>query len=194
MNQNDEARFQIRCGRCQITAQSLAEIKFHLLSIHGEEIQGQLPEESSPSLGSRAAQGELTKQAAPFWKRPERRKLLRHHPSAGELCAVPRLKRQLYLHHQNDVETLMKQEQAQPGPSEPRGDPQGPRCPGPQAALPLPQPGFNCVLCAQILGSKEELLLHWEWQHKCEDPPKLWMIFSMLSSQGVVQLSSETGK
>ncbi|XP_044783995.1 zinc finger protein 438 isoform X2 [Bubalus bubalis] len=194
MNQNDEARFQIRCGRCQITAQSLAEIKFHLLSVHGEEIQGQLPEESSPSPGSRPAHGELTKQAAPFWKRPERRKLLRHHPSAGELCAVPRLKRQLYLHHQNNVETLTKQEQAQPGPSEPGDDPQGPRCPGPQAALPLPQSGFNCVLCAQTLGSKEELLLHWEQQHKCEDPPKLWTIFSTLSSQGVVQLSSKTGK
>ncbi|XP_055285827.1 zinc finger protein 438 isoform X4 [Moschus berezovskii] len=194
MNQNDEAGFQIRCGRCQITAQSLAEIKFHLLSVHGEEIQGQLPEESLPSPGSRAAQGELTKQAAPFWKRPERRKLLRHHALAGELCVVPRLKRQLYLHHQNDVETLTKQERAQPGPSEPGGDPQGPKCPGPQTALPLPQPGFNCVLCAQILGSKEELLLHWERQHKCEDPPKLWTIFSTLSSQGVVQLSSKTGK
>ncbi|KAB0396079.1 hypothetical protein E2I00_019077, partial [Balaenoptera physalus] len=203
LNQADEVKFQIRCGRCQITAQSFAEIKFHLLYVHGEEIQGQLQEEISPSPGSRGAQGELVPQAAPFWKHPERRKQLKHRPLDGELCAVPRLKKQLYLRHQNDVEILAKHEGAQPGPSEPGGHPQGsegregpegPEGPGPDAALSPPRPGFNCVLCAQTLGRREELLLHWEEQHKCEDPPTLWTLLSALSSQGAVQRSGESGK
>ncbi|XP_036698441.1 zinc finger protein 438 isoform X2 [Balaenoptera musculus] len=197
LNQADEVKFQIRCGRCQITAQSFAEIKFHLLYVHGEEIQGQLQEEISPSPGSRGAQGELVPQAAPFWEHPERRKQLKHRPLDGELCAVPRLKKQLYLRHQNDVEILAKHEGAQPGPSEPGGHPQGsegPEGPGPDAALSPPRPGFNCVLCAQTLGRREELLLHWEEQHKCEDPPTLWTLLSALSSQGAVQRSGESGK
>ncbi|XP_030688130.1 zinc finger protein 438 isoform X2 [Globicephala melas] len=194
LNQADEVKFQIRCGRCQITAQSFAEIKFHLLYVHGEEIQGQLQEELSPSPGSRGAQGELVQQAAPFWKHPERRKQLKHRPLDGELCAVPRLKKQLYLRHQNEVEILAKREGAQPGPSEPGGHPQGPEGPGPDAALSPPRPGFRCVLCAQMLGRKEELLLHWEERHKCEDPLKLWTVLSTLSSQGVIEPSSETGK
>ncbi|XP_066886689.1 zinc finger protein 438 isoform X2 [Kogia breviceps] len=182
LNQADEVKFHIRCGRCQITAQSFAEIKFHLLYAHGEEIQGQLQEETSPSAGSRGAQGEVVQQATPFWKHPERRKQLKHRPLDGELCAIPRLKKQLYLRHQNDVEMLAKHEGAQPGPSEPGGHPQGP-----DAALCLPQPGFNCVLCAQTLGRKEELLLHWGEQHRCEDPPKLWPILCALSSQGALE-------
>eukprot|EP00070_Physeter_catodon_P044131 XP_028351025.1 zinc finger protein 438 isoform X1 [Physeter catodon] len=186
-NQADEVKFQVRCGRRQIAAPSSAEIKFHLLYAHGEEIQGQLQEETSPSPGSRGAQGELVQQAAPFWKHPERRKQLKHRPLDGELCAVPRLKKQLYLRHQNDVEILAKHEGAQPGPSEPGGHPQGPEGPGPDAALCLPRPGFNCVLCAQTLGRKEELLLHWGEQHRCEDPPKLWPILSALSSQGALE-------
>ncbi|XP_057588896.1 zinc finger protein 438 isoform X2 [Hippopotamus amphibius kiboko] len=194
LNQPDEVKLQIKCGRCQITAQSFAEIKFHLLYVHGEEIQGRLREEISPSLGSRGAQGELAQQAAPFWKHPERRKQLKHGPSDGELRAAPRLKKQLYLHHQNAIEIPVKHEGTQPGPSEPGGDPQGSECPSPHATLLPPRPGFNCILCPQMLGRKEELLLHWEEQHKCEDPPKLWAILGTLSNQGVIALSSETGK
>uniref|UniRef100_A0A8D1DX29 Zinc finger protein 438 n=2 Tax=Sus scrofa TaxID=9823 RepID=A0A8D1DX29_PIG len=186
LNQADEVKFQIRCGRCQITAQSFAEIKFHLLYVHGEEIQGRLQEEISP--GSKGAQGERVRHAASFWKQhPERRKMLKPCPSEGELHSLPRLKKQSYLHHEGDVEIHTKQE----GPGEPGGDPQGR---GPHAALPESQLGFNCVLCAQTLGGKEDLLLHWEHHHKCEDPPKLWTILGALSHQGGFELPGETRK
>ncbi|XP_032329684.1 zinc finger protein 438 isoform X2 [Camelus ferus] len=193
LDQADEVRLQIRCGRCQIAAPSFAEIKFHLLHVHGEEIQGRLQEGVLP--GGRGARDGLRKHAAPSWKpRSERRKMFKHRPSDEELHAFPTLKKQLCLHQQNDVEILTGHEGAPPGPFEPRGDPQSPECPGPPTA-PLPaQPGFNCILCAQTLGRKEDLLLHWEQQHNCEDPPQLWTIFHALSNRGVITLSSETEK
>ncbi|KAF5928829.1 hypothetical protein HPG69_012401 [Diceros bicornis minor] len=193
LNQADEVKLQIKCGRCQITAQSFAEIKFHLLYVHGEEIQGRLQEEVS--LGSKGAQEELVKHAAPHWRqRPARRELAAHCPSDEQLQALPKLKKQLDLHHQSDVEILRKNEGGQPGPREPREEPQGPECPGPHPVLLRSQSGLHCILCAQTLGRKEELLLHWEQQHNCEDPPKLWTILNALSNQGVRELSTETGK
>nr|XP_019587066.1 PREDICTED: zinc finger protein 438 [Rhinolophus sinicus]XP_019587067.1 PREDICTED: zinc finger protein 438 [Rhinolophus sinicus]XP_019587068.1 PREDICTED: zinc finger protein 438 [Rhinolophus sinicus]XP_019587069.1 PREDICTED: zinc finger protein 438 [Rhinolophus sinicus]XP_019587070.1 PREDICTED: zinc finger protein 438 [Rhinolophus sinicus]XP_019587071.1 PREDICTED: zinc finger protein 438 [Rhinolophus sinicus]XP_019587072.1 PREDICTED: zinc finger protein 438 [Rhinolophus sinicus]XP_01958707 len=198
LNQADEVKLQIKCGRCQITVQSFADIKFHLLYVHGEEIQGRLQEELSP--GSQAAQEERVKHASPSWKQhPERRKLLKHCPSNEEVHAFPKLKRPLYLHHQDDMEILTKHEGAQPrpsepGPREPDGVPQGPPCPGPESGLLRSQAGFNCVLCAQTLGRKDELLLHWEQQHNCEEPPKLWRILSVLSKPGETELPSATEK
>ncbi|KAL2761357.1 zinc finger protein 438 isoform a, partial [Daubentonia madagascariensis] len=194
LNQADEVKLQIKCGRCQITAQSFAEIKFHLLYVHGEEIQGRLQEGILP--GSKGSQEELVKHAAtPDWKHhPESRKVVKHCPSEEELHACPKLKRQLYLHHQNGVEILIENEGSQPGTNEPRESPKGPECPGVHTVLLWSHSGFNCLLCAQMLGRKEDLLLHWERQHNCEDPSKLWTILNTFSNQGVIELSSETGK
>lgn len=195
LNQADEVKFQIQCGRCQVTAQSFAEIKCHVLCVHGEEIQGRLHEEISP--GGQAARGELGKQAWPSWKaHSERRRLPRPCPSAEEVPALPKRKRQLCLHHQDATEILTKSEGALRGPSEPgpsrsEADSQGPAGPGPR---PLPlgsHSGFNCLLCTQTLGRREELLLHWEQQHSCEDPPKLWRILGALCHQGVIALPGE---
>lgn len=191
LNQADEVKLQIKCGRCQITAQSFAEIKFHLLYVHGEEIQGRLQEESFP--GSHAAGEELTHHAAPSWKQhSERRKLLQHCPSDEEGHAVPAMTRQPYLHQQNDKEMLTKHEGAQLRPSKPGEVPQGPACPSPHSDLLQSHSGFNCILCAQTLGRKEELLLHWKQGHNCEDPPRLWRILHALSNQGATELPSKT--
>ncbi|XP_037021353.2 zinc finger protein 438 isoform X2 [Artibeus jamaicensis] len=194
LNQADEIKLQIKCGRCQIAAQTFAEIKFHLLSVHGEEIQGRLQEELSPR--SQAAAQELARHAAPSWKqRPERRKLLeKPRPSDEEVHAVPTLRRQLCLHRQNDKGTITKDEGAQPGPSEPGEAPQGPACPSPHSAPLQSQPGFHCVLCARTLGKKEELLLHWQQGHNCEDAPGLWRILKAFSHQGAVGLPGDTGE
>ncbi|XP_054448178.1 zinc finger protein 438 [Pteronotus mesoamericanus] len=193
LNQADEVKLQIKCGRCQITAQSFAEIKFHLLSVHGEEIQGRLQEEISP--GSQAAQGELAEHAAPSWKQhPERRKLLKPRPPDEEVHAFPKLKKQLCPNRQNDIEILTKNEGAQPGPSEPGEAPQGPGCLSPHSAPLQAHSGFNCVLCARTLGRKEELLLHWQQGHNCEDPTRLWRILKALSHQGGTELPREMGK
>ncbi|XP_036893142.1 zinc finger protein 438 isoform X2 [Sturnira hondurensis] len=194
LNQADEVKLQIKCGRCQITAQSFAEIKFHLLSVHGEEIQGRLQEELYP--GSQAAPQAPAQHAAPSWKpHPERRKLPKKPcPSDKEVHAFPKLKRQLCLHRQNDMGTLTEDEGAQPGPSELGEAPQGPACPSPHSAPLQLQSGFHCVLCARTLGNKEELLLHWQQGHNCEDAPRLWRILKAFSHQGAIQLPRETGK
>ncbi|EPQ14113.1 Zinc finger protein 438 [Myotis brandtii] len=191
LNQADEVKLQIKCGRCQITAQSFAEIKFHLLYVHGEEIQGRLQEEISP--GSQAAGEELAQHAAPSWKQhPERRKLPQHRPSDEEVHAVPTMTRQPYLHQQNDKEMLTKHEGAQLRPSKPGEVPQGPASPSPHSVLLQSPSGFNCILCTQTLRRKEELLLHWEQGHNCEDPPMLWRILHALSNRGVSELPSKT--
>lgn len=182
LNQADEVKLQIKCGRCQITAQSFAEIKFHLLYVHGEEIQGRLQEELSP--GSQAAPEDLVQHAAPSWKQhPDRRKPLKHCPSDEEGHAVPRLNRQPCLHHRNDTEMLPEHEGAPLGPREPGDVPQGPAGPSPRSVLLQSHSGYNCVLCAHTLGRKDELLLHWEQEHNCEDPPKLWRILNTLTHQ-----------
>uniref|UniRef100_A0A8D2D1T3 Zinc finger protein 438 n=1 Tax=Sciurus vulgaris TaxID=55149 RepID=A0A8D2D1T3_SCIVU len=193
LNQADEVKLQIKCGRCQITAQSFAEIKFHLLYVHGEEIQGRLQEGILP--GTKGAQEALVKHAAPDWKQhPERRRQVKACASEEEYRALPKLRRPLYLHHQNGVEILMENEGGQQGANEPGEEPQGPECPSPHTVLLWSHSGFNCLLCAQTLGRKEELFLHWEHRHNCEDPSKLWAILSTFSNQGVIELSSKTGK
>ncbi|CAK6432646.1 unnamed protein product [Pipistrellus nathusii] len=189
LNQADEVKLQIKCGRCQITAQSFAEIKFHLLSVHGEEIQGRLQEESAP--GSQAGE-EQAHRAAPSWKqRPQRRKLLQLYPSA-EVRAVPAMTQQPSLHRQSDKEMLTNHEGAQLRPGKPGEVPQGPACPSPHLDLLQSPSGFSCILCAQTLGRKEELLLHWEQEHNCEDPPRLWRVLHALSNQGASQLPGNT--
>eukprot|EP00071_Canis_lupus_P004248 XP_005617097.1 zinc finger protein 438 isoform X1 [Canis lupus familiaris] len=194
LSQADDVKLQIRCGRCQITAQSFAEIKFHLLYVHGEEIQGRLPEEILP--GSPAAPEELAKHVAPFWKQhPERRKLLKKlSPPEDELPAFPKLKGQPCLPPQNSVETLRKMEGALAGREQEWGAaPRGPACPSPHAPPFLgAHSGLNCVLCAQTLARKEDLLLHWEQRHCCEDPPKLWTILNSLPNQGGIALSGKS--
>ncbi|XP_032693799.1 zinc finger protein 438 isoform X1 [Lontra canadensis] len=192
LTQADEVKLQIKCGRCQITAQSFAEIKFHLLYVHGEEIQGRLQEEILP--GSRGTQEELVKYAAPFWKQhPERRKLLhKHGPPEEEFPAFPKLKRQLCLYPQKDMEILRKAEGAQAGPSEAGAAPWAPEGPNPHVPLLRSHSGLNCILCTQTLPRKEELLLHWEQQHNCENPSKLWTILHTLCHQGVIGLSDKS--
>ncbi|XP_045146036.1 zinc finger protein 438 [Echinops telfairi] len=184
LNRVDEVKLQITCSRCQIMTQSFSEINFHLLYVHGEEIQGRLREGLFP--GSRGAPGELAKHPPPDGKQcPERRKLGGPCPSEEELPVCPNWKRQLCLHPQKKVQTQMKTEGAHLGPREPE-DPQGPPHPTSDTVLLHSHVGFHCLLCSQTLGQREELLLHWAQQHHCEDPGRLWALFSAFSSQGVI--------
>lgn len=87
-------------------------------------------------------------------------------------------------------------EGAQAGPREPLPGavPRGSASPSPHTLLFGDRSGFNCVLCAQTLARKEEVLQHWEQEHNCEDPPKLWTILNAFSSQGVTGPPGETEK
>ncbi|NXK48955.1 ZN438 protein, partial [Chauna torquata] len=185
-----EVKLQIRCGRCQFIAQSFAEMKFHLLCSHGEEIQGRVKE--GVLQGNKGAKGELIKHATHFWKqRNERRHLAKCSPHEEEFYTFPKLKRQVYFHHQNNVDMLSKSEMTQSGSSEAAKEMQNVGCGTPSKKIEVwSKAGYNCILCKQLFGRKEDLCSHWQSHHNCEDPSILWTIFSLFSKQGIIELSN----
>ncbi|NXC42186.1 ZN438 protein, partial [Penelope pileata] len=185
-----EVKLQIRCGRCQFIAQSFGEMKFHLLCSHGEEIQGRVKE--GALQGSRGAKGELIKHTTHFWKqRNERRHLAKCSAHEEEFYTFPKLKRQLYFHHQNNVDTLSKSEMTQSGSSEAAKEMQNVGCGTPSKRIEFwSKAGYNCILCKQLFGRKEDLCNHWQSHHNCEDPSILWTFFSLFSKQGIIELSN----
>ncbi|NWX98497.1 ZN438 protein, partial [Nothoprocta ornata] len=183
-----EVKLQIKCGRCQFIAQSFAEMKFHLLCCHGEEIQGRVKE--GILQGNRGTKGELVKHATQFWKqRNERRSLAKSSAPEEEFYSFPKLKRQIYVHHQNDV--FPKSEITQSEPSEVAREMQNSGCGAPSRKIEIwSKAGYNCILCKQLFGRKEDLCSHWQNHHNCEDPSVLWTIFNLFSKQGIIDLSS----
>ncbi|KFQ23590.1 Zinc finger protein 438, partial [Merops nubicus] len=185
-----EVKLQVRCGQCQFIAQSFGEMQFHLLSCHGEEIQGRVKE--GVSQGSRGAKGEVIKRAPHFWKQSsERRHATKCSAREEEFYTFPKLKRQMYLHHQHNVDTLSKSELTQSGSGEAAKEMQNVGFGTPSKKTEIwSKAGYNCILCKQFFGRKEELFNHWQSHHNCEDPSTLWTIFSLLSNQGVIELSN----
>ncbi|NWU63287.1 ZN438 protein, partial [Pterocles burchelli] len=184
-----EVKLQIKCGRCQFIALSFGEMKFHLLCSHGEEIQGRVKE--GVWQGSRGAKGELIKHTTHFWKqRNERRHLAKCSAREEEFCTPLKLKRQIYFHDQNSVDMLSKSEVTQSGSGEATKE-----MPNVGFGTPSKKPeiwskaGYNCILCKRLFGRKEDLCNHWQSHHNCEDPSTLWTIFSLLSKQGIIELS-----
>ncbi|KFO87207.1 Zinc finger protein 438, partial [Buceros rhinoceros silvestris] len=185
-----EVKLHIKCGRCQFIAQSFGEMKFHLLCCHGEEIQGRVKE--GVLQGNRGAKGELIKHATHFWKqRNERRHLAKRSAHEEEFYTFPKLKRQVYFNHQNNVDTLSKSELTQSGSGEAAKEMQNVGFGTPSKKREIwSKAGYNCILCKQLFGRKEDLCNHWQSHHNCEDPSSLWTIFSSLSKQGVIEFSN----
>ncbi|XP_053916726.1 zinc finger protein 438 isoform X2 [Cuculus canorus] len=185
-----EVKLQIKCGRCQFVAQSFGEMKFHLLCSHGEEIQGRVKE--GVLQGNRGAKGELVKHATHFWKQcTERKHLAKCSTHEEDFYTFPKLKRQIYFHHQNNVDMLNKSGLTQSGSGEAAKEMQnvGFGTPGKKTEI-CSKAGYNCILCKQLFGRKEDLCNHWQSYHNCEDPSTLWTIFSLLSKQGIIELSN----
>ncbi|XP_064361900.1 zinc finger protein 438 isoform X2 [Dromaius novaehollandiae] len=185
-----EVKLQIKCGRCQFIAQSFAEMKFHLLCSHGEEIQGRVKE--GILQGNRGTKGELVKHATHLWKqRNERRRLAKSSACEEEFYTFPKLKRQIYFHHQNNVDVLSKSEMTQSGNSEAAKEMQNVGCGAQSKKIEIwSRAGYNCILCKQLFGRKEDLCNHWQSHHNCEDPSILWTIFNLFSKQGIIDLSN----
>ncbi|XP_068261451.1 zinc finger protein 438 isoform X2 [Nyctibius grandis] len=185
-----EVKLQIRCGRCQFIAYSFGEMKFHLLCSHGEEIQGRVKE--GVLQGNRGAKGERIKHATHIWKqRSERRRLAKCSAHEEEVYTFPKLKRQMYFHHQNNVDMLSKNELTQSGSGEAAKEMQNVGFGTPSEEIEMwSKAGYNCILCKQLFGRKEDLCNHWQSHHNCEDPSTLWTIFSLLSKQGIIELSN----
>ncbi|NXN42790.1 ZN438 protein, partial [Rhinoptilus africanus] len=184
-----EVKVQIKCGRCQFIAQSFGEMKFHLLCSHGEEIQGRVKE--GALQGDRGAKGELIKHTTHFWRQHnERRYLAKCSAHEEEFYTFPKLKRQIHFHHQNNVDILSKSELTQSGSSEvAKMQNVGFGTPNKKIEI-WSKVSYNCVLCKQLFERKEDLCNHWQSHHNCEDPSTLWTIFSLLSKQGIIELSN----
>ncbi|KFZ63365.1 Zinc finger protein 438, partial [Antrostomus carolinensis] len=185
-----EVKLQIKCSRCQFIAQSFGEMKFHLLCSHGEEIQGRV--EEGVLQGNKGAKGELIKHTTHFWKqRNERRHLAKCSAHEEEYYTFPKLKRQIHFHHQDNVNMLSKSELTQSGSGEAAKEMQNVGFGIPSKKIEIwPKVGYNCILCKQLFGRKEDLYNHWQSHHNCEDPSALWTIFSLLSKQGIIELST----
>ncbi|NWW80412.1 ZN438 protein, partial [Climacteris rufus] len=183
-------KLQVRCGRCQFIAQSFGEMKFHLLCCHGEEIQGRVKE--GVVQGNRGAKGELVKHPTHLRKqRGERRHLSKCSAQGEELYTFPKLKRQMHFYHQNNVSILPKSELAQSGSGEASKEVQDVGFGTPSKKIEFwSKAGYNCILCKQLFGRKEDLCSHWQSHHNCEDPSTLWTIFSLVSKQGIIELSN----
>ncbi|NXB02590.1 ZN438 protein, partial [Cnemophilus loriae] len=182
-------KLQVKCGRCQFIAESFGEMKFHLLCCHGEEVQGRVKE--GVLQGSRGTKGEVVKRTTHLWKqRNERRRLSKCSARQEELYTVPKPKRQIYFHHQNNVSILPKTEPTLSGSSEPSKEMQNVRFGTPGEKIEFwSKAGYNCILCKQLFGRKEDLCNHWQSHHNCEDPSTLWTIFTLVSKQGIIELS-----
>ncbi|NXU16693.1 ZN438 protein, partial [Pardalotus punctatus] len=182
-------KLQVKCGRCQFTAQSFGEMKFHLLCCHGEEIQGRVKE--GVLQGSRGAKGELIKHTTHLWKQhSERRHLAKCSAHLEEPYTFPKLKRQIHFHHQNNVNILPKGELTQSGSGEASKVMQNVRFGTPSKKIEFwSKAGYNCILCKQLFERKEDLHIHWQSHHNCEDPSILWTIFTLVSKQGIIELS-----
>ncbi|NXU44544.1 ZN438 protein, partial [Drymodes brunneopygia] len=182
-------KLQVKCGRCQFIAESFGEMKFHLLCCHVEEIQGRVKE--GVLQGSRGAKGELVKHTTHLWKqRSERRRSAKCGARQEELHSGPKLKRQIHFHHQNNVNILPESELTQSGSSEASKEMQNVGFGIPREKVEFwSKAGYNCILCKQLFGRKEDLCNHWQSHHNCEDPSTLWSIFTLVSKQGIIELS-----
>lgn len=176
-------KLQVKCGRCEFIAESFGEMKFHLLCCHGEEIQGRVKE--GVLQGSRGTKGKLVKHATHVWKQhSERRHLAKGSAHQEELYNVPKPKRQMYFHHQNNVNIVPKSEPTQSESSEASKEMENVGFGTQRKKIEfLSKAGYNCILCKQLFGRKEDLCSHWQSHHNCEDPSTLWTIFTLLSRQ-----------
>lgn len=141
----------------------------HLLYVHGEEVQVQLHEGQQPRAG-REAENELVKHAAHYWRQlNEKRNLVKCGSCDEEFFSFSKLKRHIMSHHRGR-----------------EGEDSGTfSSPESNAGLGVLAAGsaFNCVLCREVLDTKEGVKEHWRSHHHCEQPSLLWAALSSYSGQ-----------
>ncbi|CAB1349425.1 unnamed protein product [Coregonus sp. 'balchen'] len=173
----DPVELQIKCGRCQAITPTFADMKLHLLYVHGEEVQVHLRDGAGglggALQGGREAEDELVKHAAHYWRQlNEKRNLVRCGSCDEEFFSFSKLKRHILSHHQGGAED--------DGDGDGEGEPTG--CSAREGRGVLGQGSvFNCVLCSQVLDSKDEVMEHWTGHHHCEETQVLWEALSSYS-------------
>ncbi|KAK5850014.1 hypothetical protein PBY51_014301 [Eleginops maclovinus] len=168
-DREDPVELQIKCGRCQAITPTFADMKMHLLYVHGEEIP--VPHHDGQQLrGGREAENELVKHAAHYWRQlNEKRNLVKCGSCDEEFVSFSKLKRHIMSHHHGqegeDSVTLSSPESS-----------------GGLGVL-AAGAAFNCVLCSEVLDTKDGVMEHWRSRHHCEQPSLLWDALSSYSGQ-----------
>ncbi|XP_074477653.1 zinc finger protein 438 [Sebastes fasciatus] len=166
----DPVELQIKCGRCQAITPTFADMKMHLLHVHGEEIQ--VPLHDGQSLrGAREAEDELVKHAAHYWRQlNEKRNLVKCGSCDEEFFSFSKLKRHILSHHRGRE-------------GEDSGTVSSPDSGGVGVGVLAAGAAFNCVLCSEVLDTKEGVMEHWRSRHHCEQPSLLWDALSSYSGK-----------
>ncbi|KAJ8278057.1 hypothetical protein GJAV_G00083360 [Gymnothorax javanicus] len=183
--EEDPVELQIKCGRCQAITPTFADMKLHLLYVHGEEVQ--VPLKEGALQGGREAEDELVKHAAHYWRQlNEKRNLVKCGSCDEEFFSFSKLKRHVHSHHEGERGIATRGDGPEGGGS--------PSSEGSESsarailALGLRTgSAYNCILCRDSLDNKAELLEHWRCQHNCEDPYVLWTLFSAFADHNDVQ-------
>lgn len=165
-DREDPVELQIKCGRCQAVTPTFADMKMHLLYVHGEEVHIRLQEGKAPR-GGREAEDELVKHAAHYWRQlNERRNLVKCGSCDEEFFSFSKLKRHILSHHRS---------------KEDGGVPASPESVGCGLGVLAAGAAFNCVLCSAVLDSRQLVMEHWRSRHHCEQPGLLWDALSSYS-------------
>lgn len=168
-DREDPVELQIKCGRCQAITPTFADMKMHLLYVHGEEIQVRLKDGQQPR-GGREAENELVKHAAHYWRQlNEKRNPVKCGSCDEEFFSFSKLKRHITAHHQGREK-------------EDSGAFSSPDNHGGLGVL-AAGAAFNCVLCSEVLDTKEGVMEHWRSRHHCEQPSLLWDALSSYSGR-----------
>lgn len=168
-DREDPVELQIKCGRCQAITPTFADMKMHLLYVHGEEVHIRLHDGQTPRRG-REAEDELVKHAAHYWRQlNEKRNLVKCGSCDEEFFSFSKLKRHIISHHRG-TEGEDSGDLSSPDSSEGLG-------------ILMAGPAFNCVLCSELLDTKEMVMEHWRSHHHCEQPGLLWDALSSYSVQ-----------
>lgn len=164
----EPVELQIKCGRCQVITPTFADMKMHLLYVHGEEVQIRL-HDGRPAQGTREAEKELVKHAAHYWRQlNEKRNLVKCGSCDEEFFSFSKLKRHILSHH-------WEREDDADGGTLSVADTAG------AVGVLAAGSAFNCVLCSQVLDTKDGVLEHWSSRHHCEQPGLLWAALSSYS-------------
>lgn len=157
--EKNHQELQIECGRCQAVTSTFADMKMHLLYVHGEEIQVRLYN-GQPQCTGGEAEVELVKHAAHFWRQLNEKRSLVRGGGCDEELPASKVKRRLLSHNQGPEDTYA----------------------GGRGVLAAGD-AFNCVLCSEVLDSKDCVMEHWRSRHHCEQPALLWEALSLYSGR-----------
>ncbi|XP_009304945.2 zinc finger protein 438 isoform X1 [Danio rerio] len=161
----DPVELQIKCGRCQAITPTFADMKLHLLYVHGEEVQVRLRD--GAMHGGREAEDELVKHAAHYWRQlNEKRNLVHCGTCNEEFFSFSKFKHHLHSNHQESPEEEEEEEEKEEKMVIGKGLSK-------DISLRVGS-HFNCILCSKVFNKKQEVIEHWSAQHNCENPTLLW--------------------